>query len=94
MHVTCNVVFELFRVVSDQSALLCSTLAALTSAHINIPTWKDVSITDVLSNEDLFIIVFSFVVEADEAELVSEDIRENLGESELFLLLCCISGHI
>ena len=85
MHVTCDVVFHLICVVCNQSAFLCSTLSALSRAHINFSAGKDFSITDVLSNEDLLIIIFSLVVEANEAKLIPEDIRENLGESELFV---------
>ena len=78
MHVTCDVVFQLFCVMSDQRALLRSTLPALSSSHINFSTGKDVSITYVLSDEDLLIIILPLIVEANEAHLVPEDIRENL----------------
>ena len=85
MRVACDVVFQLKYVMSNQSALLCSTLPTLSSAHINVSAGKNFCITDIFSNEDLFIIIFPHVVEANEAEFFPEDIRKNLGESELFV---------
>ena len=78
MHITGNVVLQLLCVVRDQRSLLLGTLSALTITHFNLTAGKDFRVAHILSNENLSIIVLSFVIEANEAELVAEDFGEYL----------------
>ena len=78
MHITGNVVLQLLCVVRDQRSLLLGTLSALTITHFNLTARKDFRVAHVLTDENLSIIVLSFVIEANEAELVAEDFGEYL----------------
>ena len=64
--------------MSNQSAFLTGTLSALSLTHIDFATGKDLSVADVLADEDFVFDPVSFVVEANEAEFSAKHFRKDL----------------
>ena len=78
----------------NESALLTCTLTTLPVAHSNFAARENFCIADVLSDVDLFVIIWSFIVKAYEAEFRAKNFRKYLRKPQLFLLLCSISRDV
>ena len=92
--ITGDIVSELLGVERNEGTLLRTALATLTGTHVDFTAWENVRVADVFANENLCVIIRLLVVEANEAELITENFRQDLAKTELLLYLCCFSRDI
>ena len=73
--ITGDIVLKLLSVLSDERALLGTALTTLAGTHGNLAARENVGVADILANEDLCINIRLLIVEANEAEFVTENFR-------------------